>query len=258
MKSIKTALTVGLSIVLLLVGFRSLAQEEHSEGLKPFSKLVVSPHIEVILIKGEEEQVHWEFKNVAADKLNAELEGKTLHLYLDNAKITPKLQKNRNQGWNYKESIYKHARVKAYVTYRELEALEVRGSEMIISRDPLVSDEFRLKLYGDGDAYFSSIESDYFKASLYGENALDIGGGSATVQSYKCYGANVVRAIEFRGEEVSTTIYGESDLNLNANSRIKVTSLGEGRVFYKGAARLNKGLILGETSISRSKSRDLN
>ncbi len=258
MKSIKTTFTACLLIILLMTSLNSWAQEERSVTVKAFNKLLVSPHIELILIKGDKEHVRWEFKNVTADKLNAELDGKTLHLYLDKAKVTPKLQKNRDQGWNYKESIYKHAKVKAYVTYRELKALELRGSEMVISRDPLVSEEFRLKLYGDGDAYFSSITADYFNASLYGEYALDIGGGEASVQSYKCYGENVVRATEFKGEDVSTTIYGESDLNLNASGSIKVTSLGEGRVFYKGAARLNKGLILGETSISRSKTADLN
>ncbi len=111
-----------------------------------------------------------------------------------------------------------------------------------------------MKLYGDGDAYFAGIKTGDFKASLYGENTLDISSGYAQSQTYKCYGENVVRASRFEGEQVSTTIFGESDLNLNAQGTMKVTSLGEGRVHYQGSAELNKGLILGETSISRSKS----
>ena len=256
MKSIKISL-LSLLMVGLCLG-STLSAQERTESLKYFNKLVVSPHIELILIKGDQEQVVWDFKNISEDKLNVELDGKTLHLYLDKAKVTPKLRKNPKNGWNYKESIYRNARVKAYVTYRDLESLEVRGAEMVISKDPLVSERFRLKLYGEGNAYFSSIEAEQFKASLYGEFGLDIGGGHAPLQSYRCYGENLVRAVQFEGQDVSATIYGESDLNLNASRNMKVSSLGEGKVFYKGAAELHKGLMLGETSISRSKSGNLN
>ena len=91
MKSIKISL-LSLLILVLCMGSTLLAQER-TESLKYFNKLVVSPHIELILIKGDHEQVVWDFKNISEDKLNVELDGKTLHLYLDKAKITPKLQK---------------------------------------------------------------------------------------------------------------------------------------------------------------------
>jgi hypothetical protein len=109
-------------------------------------------------------------------------------------------------------------------------------------------------LYGDSDAYFPSIQAERFKAALYGENNQEIGGGKATNQSYRCYGENTVKASRFKGEDVSTTIFGESELNLNASGTMKVTSLGEGKVHYDGNAKLNKGLILGETSISYNRS----
>ena len=256
MKSIKTFLVS--VIILVLCQGSNLSAQERTENLDYFNKLVVSPHIELILIKGDRENVTWDFMNISEDKLNADLDGKTLHLYLDNAKVTPKLQKNPKNGWNYKESIYKNARVKAYVTYSDLESLEVRGAEKVISRDPIVSEHFRLKLYGEGEAYFSSIEAEHFKSSMYGEFGLDIGGGSAMTQKYLCYGENLVRAVQFKGQDVSATIYGESDLNLNASRNMKVSSLGEGKVFYQGAAELHKGLMLGETSISRSKSGNYN
>lgn len=240
-------------LALMLVTSICWAQQR-TEQVGSFSKLLVSPHIELILVKGSQEQVRWEYQNVAEDKLNAELDGNTLHLYLDKAKITPKQQRNKDIGWNYKESIYKNARVKAYVTFSQIKHLEMRGSETVTCEDPIASEDFRLKLYGDGDAYFASIRADDFKASLYGENTLDISSGHAREQTYKCYGENIVRASRFEGEQVSTTIFGESDLNLNAQGTMKVTSLGEGKVHYQGQAELNKGLILGETSISRSKS----
>ena len=243
-----------IQILALLALSTTCWGQQRTEKVRSFSKLLVSPHIELILVQGNDEQVRWEFQNITEDKLNTEVEGKTLHLYLDKAKITAKQQRNKDVGWNYKESIYKNARVKAYVTYSQLEHLEIRGSENATCEDPIVSDDFRLKLYGDGDAYFASIETDEFKASLYGENTLDIGSGHAREQTYKCYGENVVRAARFEGDHVSTTIFGESDLNLNAQGTMKVTSLGEGKVHYQGGAELNKGLILGETSISRSKS----
>jgi hypothetical protein len=249
----KVLLTATKTLVLTAFFATSLVVQAqvHTQKLEPFSKLVVSPVIEVILIKGTHESVRWEFSKVAQDKLNVDQDGNTLHLFLEDARIIPKNQKDKDQYWDYKESIYKHARVKAYITYRELSSIEIRGEERVTSQDPIESKNFKLKLYGDTEAYFPSINSERFKAILYGENTLEIGGGQAANQSYRCYGENIVDASHFKGEDVSTTIFGESELNLNATGTMKVTALGEGKVHYRGNARLNKGLILGETNISR-------
>ncbi len=241
-------------LTLVLTGLNQLTYaQSHAESLGDFDRVLVSPHIELILMKGPHAAVEWEFERIEASKLNAELNGRTLHLYLDQAKISSPLQKNKDHGWNYKESIYKNVRVKAYLTYNVLRSLEVRGSEEVTFKNEVVTDAFKLKIYGDAQVYIPSIKAEDFKAALYGENSLDIGGGEAYSQNYVCYGQNQVRASKFEGEKVSTTIFGESDLNLNANGSMKVTSLGEGKVHYYGDADLNKGLILGETVISRSK-----
>ena len=251
MRTLKSATLYLVVTVIFLINLDAQAQV-YTQKLKPFDKIVVSPVIEVILIKGEQESVRWEFSNVNQDKLNVDQRGSSVHLFLEGAKITPKNEKYKDQGWNYKESVYKHARVKAHITYRELSAVEIRGEENVTSQDPIQSKSFKLKLYGDSDAYFRSIQAERFKAVLYGENTLEIEGGKAAKQSYRCYGENSVRTSHFKGEEVSTTIFGESDLNLNASGTMKVTSLGEGKVHYNGNAILNKGLILGETRISRN------
>ena len=250
MKSLKLATKL---LVLILMFNLDIQAQDNTHKLNSFDKLVVSPVIEVELIKGEQEQVRWEFSNVEPQKLNVKQSGNTLHLYLDDAKITPKNEKYKDNGWDYQESIYKHAKVKAYVTFRQLKSVEIRGEERISTQDPIKSKAFKLKLYGDSDAYFPFIEAENFKAVLYGENTLEIKGGTAARQSYRCYGENMVKTTQFKGEEVSTTIFGESELNLNASGTMKVTSLGEGKVRYLGNAKLNTGLILGETTISRNR-----
>jgi hypothetical protein len=71
--------------LLILVSTYSVAQEIQKE-LKPFTKIVASPRINVILTKGEKENIRLAYKDVSEDKINIEVRGKTLHIYLDDAK----------------------------------------------------------------------------------------------------------------------------------------------------------------------------
>ena len=51
-----------------------------------FDKVIISPHIEVIFVEGNEESVTIEKCIVDKGKLNIEVNNKTLRIYLDGAK----------------------------------------------------------------------------------------------------------------------------------------------------------------------------
>ncbi|MCK5677170.1 MAG: hypothetical protein KAH72_01660 [Flavobacteriaceae bacterium] len=47
------------------------------------------------------------------------------------------------------------------------------------------------------------------------------------------------------------TLYGESNVNINVTQDMKVTSYGEANIKYRGNPKINKGIVIGETTIEK-------
>jgi HSP20 family molecular chaperone IbpA len=76
-----------ICLLLSHVGFTAYAQE-FTRSVQSFTQIIVSPHISVILKKGNEESVRFKYSGVDEDRINIEVSNRKLHLYLDNARIT--------------------------------------------------------------------------------------------------------------------------------------------------------------------------
>lgn len=222
--------------------------QEIVQDLKPFSKIIASPHINLVLEKGDHESIRLVYNDVSAAKINIEVKGKTLKIYLDDARVTDKLER---VGRHSKQSVYKGSSVTAYVTYKELKQLDVRGEQEVICRDQLTVKKFKLKAYGETEIEFAGLRTDYFKTSLYGQNKLRIRGGRADYAKYKLYGENKIDNRELISYSATTTIFGDSIVKITTEDELKVNSFGEADVRYAGNASVNRGLIFGETKITR-------
>ncbi len=236
--------------ILLQAGVAGAQDEapEINRTLPSFSRIVVSPRINLILTEGDEESIRLVYHRVNPDEINIEVKGKTLRLYLDDSRVTEKLiKKNRYEKYNK----YADANLTAYVTYRKLDRLEIRGDQELTCTSPLVAEKFVLKGYGRNEINFASIKTAYLKTHLYGENTLNIDGGKAEYQKYKLYGENRIDTREIKSFYASATIFGESKLQLSIQDEIKINAFGESQVTYGGNAELNKGLIIGKADIRR-------
>lgn len=207
---------------------------EYNQTLSSFEKIIVSPHIRLELVQGEEEHITFETYGVKQDEFIAEVRGNTLHLYLEDAKI-----------WDDDYGML----VKAKVTYRALKRLEVRGEEKVICHDAIEADKFVLKVYGESSVRLSSVQASRMKVALFGENDVRIESGNVSKQVYKSFGENVLEADGVSGRFTKTKTYGESELNVYASEKIRVNAFGESDVRYAGNGRVSRGLIFGENSI---------
>jgi hypothetical protein len=235
--------------VISLLSSPGLLAQESSREVRHFTRIVASPRINVILEEGANESVRIVSNNIDRSKINIEVKGKTLHLYLDQARVTDKLKRH---GHNSKRSVYEGATITAYVTFRELERLEVRGAQEVTCHSPINSPrKFKLKAYGENEINLVSLQTDYFKTVLYGENKLKIKGGKSDYQRYKMYGENRVDATRMRSYSTSATSFGDSDVRVQSDDEVRVTAFGEARVSYIGDAYISRGLIIGNTDISR-------
>lgn len=236
---------------LLVLGVQlAVGQEEISRDLKSFSKVVVSPKINLILEKGDQESIRLVYSNVSPDKINIRVQGNTLRIYLDDAKVTEKLERiNPNE----KRSIYRDASLTAYVTYKELEHLEIRGNQELTCNGPISAERFTLKAYGENEIRLASVKTDYLRTSLYGENDLKIKGGKAEYQKYKLFGENKIDTQELKSYSATTNSFGESRIKLSTQDQLRVNAFGESQISYNGNADVNKGLIFGHTQINKLK-----
>ena len=237
-----------LLAALLTLTVQITKAQEISRELKSFSKIVVSPKINLILEQGEQENIRLTYSNVDPSKINIKVQGNTLRVYLDEAKVAEKTY--RTSG-NQKRSIYHDASITAYVTYKELEHLEIRGNQELTCNGPLKAERFTLKAYGENDINLASLKTEYLRTSLYGDNDLKIKTGKAEYQKYKLFGDNKIDTQDVKSFSATTTIFGESKIKLNSQDNLKVNAFGESQVSYNGNASVNKGLIFGKAQITK-------
>lgn len=244
------------SILFTLVIFAILCVPKHSSAQKvtqvdSFDKVIVSPHIEVILVKGNEESVKIDNAKVSEDKINIKIEGKTLRLYLDGAKTVTKQERISTDKWNGKRDIYNGTMARATITFKTLKTLSVRGEEIVRCETPIEQKDLKLTIYGESKVYFNSITTEDLTVTIYGESYLEIQGGDVGRQVYRAYGESEVNTLEMENSSTKITAYGESNFRVNVSERLKVTCYGETEINYQGDPEINKGIVIGEAELRK-------
>lgn len=243
MKSINTLLTFCLLLCFAMVAH---AQKQEYPVL-PFNKLIISPHINVVLEEGTEEKVEIDSYRVDEQDIHVDVDGQTLRIYLEGARLTPRNISDNGVSWD----AYRDVEVTAYVTYKTLKKLSIRGDQKVVCESPLKGKKFKLKTYGDNRVILSGVETDFFKAAMYGDNKVEIDGGKSIRQKYVSFGDNEVNARNYEADFTKTTSFGDGDFSFNATDVIKVVAFGDADIQYRGGAYLERGLILGDSDIRR-------
>ena len=223
--------------------------QEIEQQLKHFTRIVASPRIHVILNKGHEAAIRVVYSDVSKNKINIQVTGKTLRVYLDGArKVEPMKSHDRN---GRRESLYEGVSVTAYITYKELEMLEIRGNQELTCHDPIIADAFTLRAYGENDIALASVRSGYFKAKLYGENSLQIKEGRSLEQKYMLYGENKVNTRGFRSENIVTSIFGEGTLRVYSSNEMRIDAFGEPKIHVDGGGDIHRRVVIGNASVTK-------
>lgn len=238
-------------VITLTLLFTQNALAQDVIAVDPFNKVIISPHIQVNLVEGEEESVTIESNTETEDKLNIEVNGKTLRIYLDDAKETTKTQIELKNGIEFKGPIYEGTIVTATITYKTLNDISVRGDETLVCKSLLKGEDFRLKIFGQSQVYLNDVDLQKFHTTIYGESFLEIKSGTIQQQKYTSYGVSKVDALAIANEDTRIIAYGEAELKINASNKIKITAYGEASLKYKGNAEIVKGVSIGDTRIKK-------
>jgi len=241
--------------ILTIILFSGSLQGQHQETrkVKPFSKLIVSPLIDVVLVKGTEESVQIDIDGVSPKKLNVKNTGKTLRIFLDRARMGTRNEKfvdPDDPSVLISRSRYEGARIKAIITYKNLRKIEIRGESTFVSEDRLGAEKLKIRFMGEVDARIASVDAKLFKLAAYGENDILIKGGAANRQVYKIFGESDINTAGVSSGVTKISVFGDGTVRLAADHVIKLSSFGESRIYYVGNPDITKTLVLGDTTIS--------
>jgi hypothetical protein len=232
----------------------TLFAQEKEVIIGQFNKIILSPGIDLVLQQGEKEAVSIEFNGIESEKINAYVNKRTLKLYLDGAKMTPKYSKSKNEMYDYSGDIYSGAKVTAYVTYSYLNKLEIRGDNLVVAENEIESQKFKVVAYGENEIVLPSINAIKTKVVLYGENDFAVTSGRSIKQTFKSFGENKISTADFEGQKVKGKMYGEGRLTANASERLAVTAFGEAEVRNAGRGIIKRKIVIGNNDIRRKNS----
>jgi len=239
-----------LTFVIAVSSFNLFAQnDEITQKLQSFNKVVVSPKIDLVLIPGETESVKIEYSGVDPENIIIDQSGKRLHIYLDHAKIFDIGERRKHHDMFERRERYKFAHVTAYVTFKHLKMIESRGEGVVLCDGKISSKKLKVRTMGNTNARFAYLEAKTIKARMYGENTIKIMDGDAGHLSYKLYGENKIDSRGLVSVTSSTTIYGEGRVSLHATEKVRVNSFGEPSLYVTGSPYISKGIILGHANI---------
>ena len=227
----------------------SLYGQQKSMGPVDFTKLEVGPRIELVMVEGDQADIQLEFFGIHPDELHFKQSGKKVRMYLDKAKNWEKQKKIYTDYGHFKEAWYEDGYVVAYITYKELSKLVIKGDQDVDLKGSITDDIFKLKVYGDLDIEIDEIRAERMKVKMYGDCSLSFDSGSVAKQKYVLFGEHDIDASAITGELAKLTNFGDSHLDLNPE-RVKMTAFGETDLVVGRGTDVRKGLVIGETDIS--------
>jgi len=244
MKLLATFLTAGMLLFMTCSSYaQTIIPVDH------FHKVIVSPYIQVTFVHGDAESVTIDEIKVDTNKLHIETKGGTLRIYLEGAKEIPRNKKEDHGHTSH--PLYHNHSVIATVTYRNLDALSLRGGETFLCQSPLHAEKFDLNIYGESTVVLTEAHFDELHTTMYGESSLDIKAGAINMQYYTCYGEGKVNTTSIQSQEAKLTAYGESEFAMNVSDRIKISAFGEAKLRYKGSAEIVKGIHIGDMDVKK-------
>lgn len=236
-----------IPVLTLLVG--SVFAQKKTFTVDSFDEVIISPHIEVSFVQADQESVVIDNLDVDADKLNVEVKGNTLHIYLDDARVYTKSEKVKTEDYKSRQSVYDGTQVRARVFYKALNLISLRGDETHKVESLLKGNELSLKVYGESRVYLNEIDLDEFHATIYGEAYVEVKQGRARRQKIVSYGESEVNTLGVANNNAKITAYGEGNIKLNVKDELKITAYGEASIEYKGSPMVSHGLVIGEANI---------
>ena len=222
----KNSLLIFFSALLLLLGSTAYGQNREVRSVSDFNHIRAGGSWNVILKKGDRNEVLIEAKNLDLDKVITEVKNGTLDIRLEKGNY-------RNMG------------LEVTVTFIHLDGIHSSGSGNLKCISDLRSDELEIVLSGSGNATFNSLLADELDLTMSGSGDLSIAGGSVGDINVSQSGSGNLKAINLISEAADINKSGSGNASLTINESLSLRSSGSGNVEYKGNPSVNSVSISG-------------
>jgi hypothetical protein len=220
--------------VALLVSSSSVwAQGTETRQLSSFEAVSVSGSFTVKLVKGNEESVKIEAKNVDPKDIITEISGGKLKIrYKDN-------------NWGWKDN----PKADIYVTFKKISGLSSSGSSLVELDSPLEGDRMNVSCSGSGTIK-AKVDGKELEVENSGSGEIILKGKSE-IADISSSGSGDIDAFELTSDEVVISSSGSCDVDVTAKKKLQVSISGSGDVRYKGTPEFNKVRVSGSGSVEK-------
>jgi putative autotransporter adhesin-like protein len=199
------------------------AQKRNVSG---FHAIRISGGIDLYLNQGGDEAVAISASDPEVrDHIRTEVENGVLKIYLE------------NKDWHFFDH-FRNVKMKAYVSVKQLDAMDASGGSDIFIQDILRSDRLKVGLSGGSE----------LKGQVaIGDLSLDQSGGAdvfikgtASNLSVLASGGSDLHAYDLSSDVCKVHSSGGSDVQITVNKELNVSASGGSDVYYKGACSVRQ------------------
>jgi hypothetical protein len=207
-----------------------------SRNVKGFHAIKVSGGIDLYLTQGNDEVVAVSASDLdLRDRIRTEVENGVLKIYMEN--------KGMNWGWH-------DAKLKAYVSFRNLDQLVASGGSDIYPQSQLKVEKLDLRLSGGSDLKGADVAIQELNIDQSGGSDVNISG---QVQQLRvdASGGSDLHGFDLNTQICHISASGGSDARITVNQELNVEASGGSDIYYKGSAVIKDMKTSGSSSISK-------
>lgn len=188
----------------------AVAQNKETRSLSAFDRVDISGGFEIVALQeGSKESISIEAAGIDLEKIETKVLGNTLKIGI-------------KRGW------YDNARIKLYITYRQINEINNSGSSNIDLQSTVKGESFVVNSSGSGNVT-GSFEVRRLEINISGSSDMRLQ-GTADRQDISISGSGDVDASRLSGNEASVVVSGSGDVQLNVKGRVRTTVSGSGDV----------------------------
>jgi hypothetical protein len=203
-----------------------------------FTKIKVSGGIDLFLSQSDNEAVAVSAsEDRFKDDIKTVVENGTLRIYYE---------------WE-KNMTFRNRKLKAYVSFKTLEALNVSGACDVLVQGTINSESLGMVLSGASD-FKGAVKVNKLTIDLSGASDIRISGTANTVD-IESSGASDVKGYDLVTDYCNAKATGASDINITVNKELNAHAGGASDISYKGTALIRDMHSSGSSSISKKKGR---
>jgi hypothetical protein len=197
-----------------------------------YDEINVSGFFDVVLVSGTEGVISIQGEENLLPYIKVEVDGNVLKIYTE-----------KNVNIDTKKDIV------LTVPFEQISFVSLSGSGDVMSKNTIVSPNFKAKLSGSGDLTLDVKTSD-FESNLSGSGDVVLTGSSDNFVS-KTSGSGDVDAINLITKNANLTISGSGDMKVNCSESLIARVSGSGDIQYKGDPEKKDTKVSGSGNISK-------